>query len=82
MKTYAERFVRSIKSECLDQMIFVGQRSLDRAIREFVEHYNEERSHRGIGNRLVSRAEPHRCGRVRARRRLGGMLNYYLRRAA
>jgi transposase InsO family protein len=82
MNAYAERFVRSIKSECLDQMIFVGQRSLDRAIKEFVEHYHNERSHQGIGNRLVNGAEPQRLGRVTAKRRLGGMLSYYHRRAA
>jgi transposase InsO family protein len=82
MNAYAERFVRSIKSECLDRTIFVGQRSLDQAIKEFVEHYHDERSHQGIGNRLVSGEDSQRFGRVRARRRLGGMLAYYHRRAA
>ena len=82
MNAYAERFVRSIKSECLDQMIFVGQRSLDRALKEYVEHYDQERSHQGIGNRLISGAEPQSLGPVTARRRLGGMLSYYHRSAA
>jgi transposase InsO family protein len=82
MNAYAERVVRSIKLECLDRMIFVGQRSLDQAIKEFVEHYHDERSHQGIGNRLISGEDPQRFGRVRARRRLGGMLSYYHRRAA
>jgi transposase InsO family protein len=82
MNAHAERFIRSIKSECLDQMIFVGQRSLDRAIKEFVDHYHEERSHQGIGNRLVSGAEPQGEGRVEVRQRLGGILSYYHRRAA
>ena len=57
MIAYVERFIRTIKSECPGQMIFLGQDSLDRAIKEFVEHYHDERSHRGIGNRLVSGAE-------------------------
>ncbi len=39
MNAYAERFVRSIKMECLDWMIFLGQASLDNAIAEYVEHY-------------------------------------------
>jgi len=82
MNAYAERFIRSIKSECLGQMIFLGQHSLDRAINEFVEHYHDERSHQGIGNRLVNGAEPQSFGRVTSRRRLGGMLSYYHRRAA
>jgi len=82
MNARAERFIRSIKSECLGQMIFVGQRSLDQAIKEFVEHHHEERSHQGIGNRLVNRAEPQSGGRVEVKDRLGGVLSYYHRRAA
>lgn len=82
MNAYAERFVRSIKSECLDQMIFLGQRSLERAIKEFAEHYRDERSHQGIGNELVSGAKPQRVGSIEVRDRLGGVLSYYHRRAA
>jgi transposase InsO family protein len=82
MNAHAERFVRSIKSEGLDRMSFVWQQSLDRALKEYVEHYRDERSHQGIGNRLVSGAEPQRHGPVTARRRLCGMLTYYHRRAA
>ena len=63
-------------------MIFLGQDSLHRAIKEFVERYHDERSHQGIGNRLVNGAQPQRLGRVTARHRLGGMLSYYHRRAA
>ena len=82
MNAHAERFIRSIKSECIGQTIFLGQRSLDHAIKEFVEHYHDERSHQGIGNRLVSGAEPQRIGSVDVRERLGGLLNYYHRQAA
>ena len=82
MNAHAERFIRSIKSECLNRMIFLGQRSLDRAIKEFAEHYHDERSHQGIGNQLVSRAQPQTVGSVEVSQRLGGMLSYYHRRAA
>ncbi len=82
MNAYAERFVRSIKAECLEQMIFLGQKSLDRAIHEFVEHYHDERSHQGIGNRIVSGAVPQSMGSIEVKQRLGGMLSYYHRRAA
>ena len=82
MNAHAERFVRSIKSECLDRLIFLGRRSLDRAIAEYVEHYHEERSHQGIGNDIVSRAPPQCVGRVEVNERLGGLLNYYHRKAA
>ena len=42
LNAYAERFVRSIKEECLDRMIFVGQGSLRRAVREYIEHYHRD----------------------------------------
>ncbi len=82
MNAYAERFVRSIKSECLDQMIFLGQDSLDRAIAEYAAHYHDERSHQGIGNEMISGAVPQSEGSIGVRQRLGGMLSYYHRRAA
>jgi transposase InsO family protein len=50
---HAERFVRSIKSECLDRMIVVGESHLRRAEREFVAHYQRERNHQGLGNELI-----------------------------
>lgn len=52
MNAHAERFVRSIRTECLDQMIFVGRVSLERAIAEYVAHYHGERSHQGLGNEI------------------------------
>jgi transposase InsO family protein len=82
MNAYAERFVRSIKSECLDQMIFLGRESLVRAIAEYAEHYHDERSHQGIGNVLISGAGPRDEGVVETSERLGGLLKYYHRRAA
>ena len=82
MNAYAERFVRSIKLECLDQMIFLGRESLVRAIAEYAAHYHDERSHQGIGNRLICGAEAQSMGCVEVRQRLGGLLNYYHRQAA
>ena len=52
---YAERFVRSIKEECLRKMIFFGEDSLRRAIKEYVAHYNQGRPHQGIGNGPIER---------------------------
>jgi len=62
MNAYAERFVRSIKAECLDRMIFLGRAPLDRAITEYAAHYNDERAHQGLGNELVNGARPQREG--------------------
>ena len=79
---YAERFVRSIKEECLNRMIPVGERHFRRALTEFVDHYPRERNHQGLAKALNA-APPAlgRGGRVHRRRRLGGLLNYYERAA-
>jgi len=84
LNAYAERFVRSIKDECLEKMIFCGQASLRRAIGEYVAHYHGERNHQGLENRLIQcdGRNGDRDGRVARRGRLGGMLNYYSRAAA
>ena len=79
---YAERFVRSIKEECLDRIIPLGERHFRRAIAEFVEHYHRERNHQGLGNTLIVGGTPSgTAGRVCRRPRLGGLLNYYERAA-
>jgi transposase InsO family protein len=84
LNAYAERFVRSIKTECLDRMIFVGQGSLRRAVDQFVAHYHYERNHQGLENRLIRPplAAAANDGAVHRRERLGGLLNFYHRRAA
>src|SRR3989442_11104249 len=84
LSAYAERFGRSIKDECLDRMIIVGQASLRRAVAEYMDHYHWERNHQGLGNRLIYRNEPIAAndGPIYRRRRLGGMLNFYHREAA
>jgi putative transposase len=46
---YAERFVRSIRGECLDRLVLVGERRLLHVLKEFVVHYHEERNHQGVG---------------------------------
>jgi transposase InsO family protein len=51
---YAERFVRSIREECLDRLILFGERRLRRALDEFVAHYHRERNHQGLGNELIA----------------------------
>jgi len=83
LNAFAERFVRSIKEECLGKMIFVGQASLRRAIGEYIAHYHSERNHQGLGNVLIrEQATTTNDTRVHRRQRLGGMLNYYHHAAA
>jgi transposase InsO family protein len=84
LNAYAERFVRSIKSECLAQIVPLGERHLRKAVTEYTEHYHRERNHQGLDNRLIEnpRDERARKGAVLCRRRLGGTLNYYYREAA
>jgi putative transposase len=78
--TYAERFVRSIKEECLNRVIPIGEHHFRRAVTEFVDHYHRERNHQGLENRLIEGvAARRRASRIRRRPRLGGVLNYYER---
>lgn len=84
LNAYAERFVRSVKEECLSKLIPIGPQMLERTLRESLEHYHLERNHQGIGNRLIaptSTRGPISSTIVR-RPRLGGALNFYQRAAA
>ena len=84
LNAHAERFVRSIKDECLNRMIFIGQASLRRAIGEYMAHYHEERNHQGLENRLIRPTSRRAANTALIQRhvRLGGMFNYYYRAAA
>jgi putative transposase len=84
LNAYAERWVRSVKEECLSKVILFGERSLRRALCEYVEHYHAERNHQGKGNVLLfPRGTNTRSDvPVHCRERLGGLLRYYHREAA
>jgi len=83
LNAWAERFVLSIKSECLDRIVIFGETHLRHVISEYVGHYHAERNHQGIGNRLIEPSvEQPDDGSIQRRERLGGMLNFYYRRAA
>ena len=86
LNPFAERWVLSVKSECLSKLIFFGAESLRLALNEYVTHYHEERNHQGKGNALLFPADDYdpanETGSVKCRERLGGMLKYYYRDAA
>ena len=84
LNAYAERWVRSVKEECLSKVILFGESSLRRALSNYVDHFHTERNHQGKGNVLLfpSANDRQREGPVRCHERLGGLLRFYHREAA
>jgi putative transposase len=84
LNAYAERFVLSIKSECLDKIIPLGENHLRRVVGEYVRHYNEERNHQGLNNELIlpRREDFDPKKPIKCKQRLGGLLNFYYREAS
>ena len=86
LNAHAERWVKSVKDECLSKLILFGEASLRRALREYLVHHHTERNHQGNGNVLLSPTVKDPENRadvpVRCRERLGGLLKYYHREAA
>jgi putative transposase len=87
LNAYAERFVRSIKSECLRRVIPLGERHLRLLVAEYIEHDHLERNHQGLDNMLIDGAEKRAANDnsstpIGCRKRLGGTLRYYYRDAA
>jgi putative transposase len=84
---FAERWVRTVRAECLDWVLILGRRHLEWVLRVYVEHYNRERPHRGLelGTPIDSQSRAGRaCGRGPVERRdlLGGLIHEYSRAAA
>ena len=84
LNAHAERFVLTIKSGCLDQIVPLGEAHLRRCISQFILHSHHERSHQGIGHAIIEPDETagRVVGRIVRRERLGGVLSYYHREAA
>jgi transposase InsO family protein len=83
LNAFAERFVLSIKTECLDHLVPLGEAHLRHAILEYTKHYHGERNHQGLDNELSMPAEAaNGVGKVDRRERLGGLLSFYYRKAA
>jgi putative transposase len=83
LNAYAERFVRSIKSECLAKLVLLGEKHLRTVVREYVARYHTERNHQGLDGRLLEPpANNSGTGPIDCRERLGGLLRFYRRQAA
>jgi transposase InsO family protein len=82
LNAYAERWVRSIKTECLNHLILIGKRSLEKALSQYTEHYNRERTHQGIRNQIPGEnlnSTASKSTNICHHERLGGLLSYYYR---
>lgn len=84
LNAFAERWIQSVKRECLDHFIAFGLDHLAYLIASWVAHYHEQRPHQGLGNRLIAGPDPPETpiGPIRCRTRLGGVLKSYERVAA
>jgi putative transposase len=82
----AERFVRTVRSECLDWLLIVNRRHLQHVLRTYVNHYNYERPHRAIELKAPDPRVPAGGapggGRIQRRDQLGGLIHEYYRAAA
>jgi transposase InsO family protein len=82
---YAERFVRTVRSECLDWLLILGGRHLERVLHVYLAHYNRERPHRGLAllpTESADAAAQPTAGEIERRDRLGGLIHEYHRAAA
>ena len=86
LNAFSERWVNSVKDECLSKLILFGEASLRRTLREYLVHYHVERNHQGKDNVLLfptaMQAKNLVDGSVSCKARLGGLLKYYHRDAA
>ena len=78
----AERWIRSVRQECLDHLLIVGEAHLRRVLAVYVSFYNQARPHQGLDPRTPVAAPPPHSGSVRCRSLLGGLLLSYDREAA
>ncbi len=82
---YAERFVRTVRAECLDWVLIIGRRHLETVLRIYTAHYNRERPHRGLAllpPDPTNADQPPSGGEIKRRDRLGGLIHEYHRAAA
>jgi putative transposase len=83
---FAERFVRTIRAECLDWLLIIGRRHLERVLRVYAAHYNRERPHRALAlhppESATTTRRPSTIGAIERRDKLGGLIHEYRRAAA
>jgi beta-lactamase class A len=78
----AERFVRTVRAECLDWLLILNRRHLERVLRVYTDHYNRERPHRALRLQAPEHDERHESspmGEIKRRDRIGGLIHEYYR---
>jgi putative transposase len=78
---HAERFVRSVKEECLDHLILSSENQLRYVLSEYLQYYHHERIHQGL-NRIIEPQHEDHQGEIICIERQGGLLKSYHRKAA
>ena len=81
LNSHAERFVRSVKEECLDHLILSSEEQLRYVLTEYLRYYHHERIHQGI-NEIIEPQHEGNQGEIICIERLGGLLKSYHRKAA
>jgi putative transposase len=85
LNAFIERFIQTLKHECLEHFVILGQKHLDYLASQFVDYYHTQRPHQSMGNKPLLKltgAEPAEHGEVVCEERLGGLLKHYYRKAA
>ncbi len=78
----AERWVRTVRDECLNKLLIINQAHLTRVMREFVAYHNTSRPHQGIDQQIPVPHTTSATGPIRCRNVLGGIIHDYYREAA
>jgi len=77
---FAERFVRTVREECLDHTLILNERHLQRVLLEFINYYETARLHQGLGQQTpIPCPTAIETGRIQRRKVLGGIINEYYR---
>jgi putative transposase len=85
LNAFIERFIQTLKHECLEHFVILGAKHLDYLASQFVDYYHTRRPHQSMGNKPLLKltdAEPVEEGEVVCEERLGGLLKHYYRKAA
>ena len=80
---FAERWVRSVRAECLDHLLIVNEAHLRQVLASYATHYNQARPHQGLGQQTpIPHVRPDPRGSVKRRDVLGGLVHEYHHEAA